>query len=119
MSIMDKIAEQAIDIKSAPPEEAAAKLTELCKSLVVADDYIDKLEEKLEEAKKKRNTIAGVTIPEYADSIGQDKIGLPDDNADVLIQSWYKAGIPAADPADVELTAVSYTHLTLPTIYSV
>ena len=104
MSIMDKIAEQAVDIKSAPPEEAAAKLTELCKSLVVADDYIEKLEEKLEEAKKKRNTIAGVTIPEYADSIGQDKIGLPDDNADVLIQSWYKAGIPAANPADVELT---------------
>ena len=29
------------------------------------------------------------------------------------------ADVPSASPADVDAAAVSYTHLTLPTIYSV
>lgn len=103
-NITDQIAKQAVEVQSAPAEEAQSKLTEMCQRLVVADDYIKKLEAKLKEAKGKRATLAGIEIPEYADSIGQDVIGLPDDNADVTIQTWYKAGIPAADPADKELT---------------
>lgn len=104
MDILNKIAQQAVEVDAAPDAEASTKLTELCKKLVVADDYIEKMEEKLAEAKQKRTTLVQHTIPEYADSIGQDIIGLPEDNVDIKIESWYKAGIPAADPANPELT---------------
>lgn len=104
MDLMSKIADQAMDVKQAPSEEAASALTEMCQELTKAEEYIRELEEKLKAAKTDRNTLSHRTIPEYADSIGQDVIGLPDENADIVIENWYKAGIPASSPGNTEVT---------------
>lgn len=87
------------ELESNPPATAAPsqpeqlKLTAMCSEYAQVEADIERLEALLSRAKERRRDLCERVIPEYMRSIGQDRIGLPAHNADVVLAPFYYANI--------------------------
>jgi len=105
---MDDELENLPGFTEAPAEEESRRLSELGKKLYVLDADIVELEHKLDEKKKARLEVAMHELPDYMKLIGQDKVGLPDFNVDLVMEPYYHANIAADWPDDKRQAAFSY-----------
>jgi hypothetical protein len=83
-----------------PSTEQSLKLTEMANNLAQVEDDIDELERQLEEKKKLKQEITMKEMPDFMKLIGQDRIGLPDRNCDVVMEPFYHANIKAEWPEE-------------------
>lgn len=92
--------ESAPSFTKGPSTEQSQKLTAMAEELVDVEDDITDLELKLEAAKEKKKLITMVQMPEFMKLIGQDRIGLPDRNCDLIMEPFYHANIKAEWPEE-------------------
>lgn len=92
----------------APDEGESLRLTELGRELFAVDKAIADAEALIEIKKKRRNELTMVELPAYMQKIGQDKIGLPEFNVDLVTEAYYHANIKAEWPEDQREAGFSY-----------
>lgn len=92
----------------APDESESVTLAELGRELYQADQAVDMLEQLLAVAKERRLELTMRELPEYMTRIGQDRIGLPDADVDLVMEPYYHANIQADWPVDQREKAFSY-----------
>ena len=68
----------------------------LAKDLMDVSSNIEVLEKQLKDLKKRKLEIESREIPDLFGEIGVDRIGLPEDNSDVIVKPFYKANIAAS-----------------------
>ena len=86
--------------EAAPTEDQAQELTRLGQALANTDRAIGALETQLKELKTRRWDLVTKDIPRYMRDVGQDRIGLPDWNVDVVLVPYFKANIAADWPEE-------------------
>lgn len=93
---------------AAPSEEQSGRLTALGRELAEVDRSIARLERELEEARKRSTAIRHTELPELMTAIGQDRIGLPDDRVDLILEPFYHANIAADWPPEQREAGFDY-----------
>jgi hypothetical protein len=87
--------DEVVGFTDAPSAAESKKLARLGQELTDLDTKIDRLKKELEETSKRRNEMAFKEIPDFMERIGQDKIGLPGSNVDLVLEPYYHANIAA------------------------
>lgn len=93
-----------------PSEDALEKLRKRAVELFDADRRVVAAEAELEAAKDERTRLAQRELPAIFDAAGVDRIGLPEQGADMLVQPYYHASLSAErmEPAALE---AAFDHL--------
>lgn len=89
-------------VTKAPDPEAMNKITELSEELAKLDSYIERGEEAIKKAKARRLEIQTRDLVDLMDKAGQDHVGLPNDNVDIVVSTAYHASLPALPPPHKE-----------------
>lgn len=84
----------------APTQAESKSLTELGVELFSTDSEIAEMEIEIERLKELRKKICMVDLPKAMQEIGQDKIGLPEFNVDLVLRPYFHANIKAEWPEE-------------------
>lgn len=84
----------AVDASSIPDGDKLTTAREMAHALYELDIDIKNAEARLEALKKERQEVVQRKLPGYLDSIGLDKVGLPEADADIVVENYYHANIP-------------------------
>jgi hypothetical protein len=95
---LDELASEAAQVTRAPTAEESQKLTELGREVAEVDRRIERGEQLLSELKERRHTILHREMVDLMTQFGQDKIGLSEDNVDLVLEPFYHASLPKDDP---------------------
>jgi len=98
----DEMAREAAstDITTAPSDDQLSRLQEYGHQVAVLNSECDALGAELKAKQDTLSTMLRVSLPEFMQSIKQDKIGLPDDEVDLELARWYSANIAANWPSE-------------------
>lgn len=108
--IPDFMREDRIDLSSMAPDDKIKRAAELAQKYVELDSMIVEMEKiTLPSWKKEREELARRQLPDMFESLGTDKVGVPDANVDVVIQSFVHANIKSDWPE--EQRAAAFEHL--------
>lgn len=86
------------DQSQIPQTEVMRELAVMAAELVKNDDLIRKTEHLLEQLKAKRHQLVTKSLPDLFDRCMTDKIGLPEESCDVVVEARYHAAIKADWP---------------------
>lgn len=106
--IPEFLRKETIDMSSMTSDDKLVRARELAEEYVALDKLVERTEAELKELKEKRLELQQKTLPEFFDSIGTDKVGVPHANADVIVKPYYKANISADWPPEQREKAFSY-----------
>jgi hypothetical protein len=81
--------DDVVAFTDAPSQDESVSLTKLGEELA----EIDLLIARAEKAKERRAELTTKLLPEYMDKIGQDRVGLPKYDVDVVVENYYHASI--------------------------
>lgn len=107
-STLSELDEAPPAFTDAPSEGDSLKLTRLGQELAELDAEELRLKTELEEKAQRRRTIQMKELPELMRQIGQDHIGLPDHDVDVVLEAYYHANIAADWPDEDRQRAFDY-----------
>lgn len=100
MSVLDEVLGGGGGFTRAPTEEESASLAAMGRRLLEAERAIEDLETALAERRAERQKLVREEMPAYMQAIGQDRVGLPDSEVDLVLEPYYYANIAADwDPA--------------------
>jgi hypothetical protein len=92
--IPDFMREDKIDLSSMAPDDKIKRAAELAQKYVELNTKIKEMEDiTLPSWKKEREELARRQLPDMFESLGTDKVGVPDANVDVVIQPYVHANI--------------------------
>ncbi len=106
--LFGELAEEASDLSSVPTGEESVRLRNLALKFVQVSSEVDKLETELSEKKTEKRTMAMTELPDLMNEIGQDVIGLPDANCDLLLSAYYHANISKDWPEEEQVASFDY-----------
>lgn len=86
------------DTSQIPQTEVMRELARMAAELVKVDDTLSKAERLVEELKAKRHQLVSKSLPDMFDRCMTDKIGLPEESCDVVVEARYHAAIKADWP---------------------
>lgn len=75
-------------------DEQIKSAQEACEHLYHVEAQIKQLEETVAALKEERKVITQRTLPTFLDSIGMDRVGLPAQGVDIVVENYYHANIP-------------------------
>jgi hypothetical protein len=108
--IPDFMREDKIDLSSMAPDDKIKRAAELAQKYVELNTKIKEMEDiTLPSWKKEREELARRQLPDMFESLGTDKVGVPDANVDVVIQPYVHANIKTDWPEDQRRAA--FDHL--------
>lgn len=81
----------------APTDADSSRLTKLGRELVEIEDRLTRYAEVARELEERKRTLQFVELVSAMLDIGQDKLGLPDQNVDLVLDDYAKAGLPNPD----------------------
>lgn len=87
-------------IERAPTDDQSSRLTTLGVELARTQDWINRATELLKERQARVQQILTKDLVDLMDEMGQDKIGLPDSNVDLVLSTKYKAVLPKPGDKD-------------------
>lgn len=103
-------ATDAATITSVPSTDQVRSIAEGATLLVAATNRVKELEAALDAAKAERKRLAHDVLPPLFDEAGTDRIGLPDDDLDLVIRPYYHASIGGDMPPDQQEAAFDHVE---------
>jgi len=88
------------DPSQIPEDENIRRLSRRCSRLAVLDGEIEELEARLETLTRERNELARHELPDLFEKCLIDRIGVPGENVDVVVEAMYHANIKADWPEE-------------------
>lgn len=92
---MSELDEEIVAFTDAPSESEARSLTDMGRELFQVDSAIAGLEEQLEKKKSRRKELTDKELPDYFTRVGQDRMGLPEFDVDLVLENFVHANIAA------------------------
>lgn len=108
MSVLEDELEGAPGFTAAPSADQSQKLTNMGVELMELDIKITELEDALEKAKARKLVLTQKDMVEYLQVLGQDKVGLPNYNVDLVLEAFYHANIKADWPEEQRESAFQW-----------
>lgn len=96
----DDLSRDVRDMQPAPTASALVELRDMGRDLARLDTLIEQHERKLKELKTQRHELVFRTIPDLMDAAGTDRVGIPEDNADLVVEPYFKAVLPEEHAAE-------------------
>lgn len=106
---MEELRQEASGVSTAPSDGQSRALTILASELLAVEAKIAEHESAISDLKKRQKAIKFTELPDLMKEIGQDKVGLPSWNCDVLLEAYYHANISA--DWDSDRREVAFAHL--------
>lgn len=100
MDIFEQMESDAAKLTRAPTDEELSTLTRLGLELVQIDERLTKYKAVAEELESRKKHIQTVEMVDLMDTVGQDVVGLPEQNVDLVLSDYVKAGLPNPSPED-------------------
>lgn len=95
--IFAEMERDAVALKHVPTDAEAKSIATLAREMVGIDDRLLRYAEVAKGLTERRMAIAMKELPDMMEAAGQDKIGLPESNCDLVLDEYYKAGLPNPD----------------------
>lgn len=93
-SIFDEMERDALEIRRLPTEEESLGLTRLGQELVDIDARLAKYAQVARELTARKAEIQHKLLPDAMEAVGQDVIGMGDQGVDLVLEDYFKAGLP-------------------------
>lgn len=87
--------EDIVAFTDAPSESEARSLADMGRELFQVDSSIAELEDQLEARKARRKELTDKELPDYFTRVGQDRMGLPEFDVDLVLENFVHANIAA------------------------
>lgn len=100
--IFAQMERDAASFQRAPTTEESKSLTELGLELVGIDQRLEKYAEVAAGLVARKLELQMRVMVDAMDAIGQDVLGLPDQNCDLVLSDYFKAGLPNPDTVKTE-----------------
>lgn len=90
--------ETMFDVSKIPDDERLRLLSSRCQRLALVSDRIDRLKKDLEGLEAEKNKLARHELPDLFDRCHTDRIGVPGEDVDVVVEPIYHANIKSDWP---------------------
>ena len=100
-------------VTSAPTDAESSTIGKLGAELALIDERLDKWGQVAKMLEERKNEIQFKLLVDAMDAVGQDRMGLPQHNADIVVVDWYRAGLPNPDTAKTREEADEKARLRL------
>lgn len=100
MSIFDEMERDAVAFQKAPTEEESKTLTEMGLELVLIDQRLEKYKEVAKALIERKIQLQMKDMVSAMEAVGQDRMGFGDQNCDLVLDDYFKAGLPNPDTAE-------------------
>src|SRR4051812_1737637 len=101
----------AVAFKKAPSAEESKSLTVLGQELMDIDRRLAKYAEVAAELSARKIELQMRVMVDAMDAVGQDVIGLPDQDCDLVLSDYFKAGLPNPDTVKTDEEKAEYQRL--------
>jgi hypothetical protein len=99
MSIFDEMERDAVAFQKAPTAEESQTLTQMGLELVEIDRRLEKYAEVAKALMERKLQLQMKDMVSAMEAVNQDVIGLGDQNCDLVLSDYFKAGLPNPDTA--------------------
>lgn len=100
--------DEGVSFTDAPSEKESSRLTSMANELVSERRAVEALEAEIKKKNERIRQLEFVDLPAYMKQIGQDIVGLPDQDADIRLEAFYHANIKADWPEEQREAAFAW-----------